>query len=216
MNFKDTIGIFPNAFTESECEALIHESEEAISSGAAWEGRNTTGEFGETGVSKFKKSTDYQIDMKSSLASLIIAKFNQYTDNYLGNFPVDVCDCCHSDTYSHQGVVSGKTHYPLLQIQKYDKGSGHYGTWHVEKENANTSIRQFVYILYLNTVDEGGETGFLFKEEGNDDFFKVKPSRGKLIIHPASWPYVHKGYMPITQDKYILTTWLQYITHTDP
>ena len=67
-----------------------------------------------------------------------------------------------------------------------------------------------VLILYLNDVKEGGETGFLFKEEGEDDFFKVKPEAGKLIIHPASWPYIHKGYMPKSDDKYILTTWLEF------
>ena len=31
---------------------------------------------------------------------------------------------------------------------------------------------------------------------------------GTLIIHPASWPFIHKGYMPLSSDKYILTTWL--------
>ena len=40
---------------------------------------------------------------------------------------------------------------------------------------------------------------------------KVKPEVGKLIIHPASWPYIHKGYMPESDDKYILTTWLCYV-----
>ena len=68
----------------------------------------------------------------------------------------------------------------------------------------------FVFIFYLNDVEEGGETGFLFKDEDTNDFFKVKPEAGKLIIHPASWPYIHKGYMPKSDDKYILTTWLLY------
>ncbi len=95
-------------------------------------------------------------------------------------------------------------------MQKYDQNSGHYNAWHLELEDANTMMRAFVFILYLNDVEVGGETGFLFKEEGEDDFFKVKPKAGKLIIHPASWPYVHKGYMPESSDKYILTTWLQF------
>ena len=77
-------------------------------------------------------------------------------------------------------------------------------------EDNTTMMRAFVFILYLNNVEVGGETGFLFKEEGQDDFFKVKPKAGRLIIHPASWPYIHKGFMPESSDKYILTTWLQF------
>mgnify|MGYP003644153600 CR=1 FL=1 len=207
MNFKDTIGIFPNAFSESECEALIYKSEEAVKLGTAWEGQAGDREFRGKELNEgneFKKSTDCQIDMRGSLASLVAARFNKYTNTYLNDFP-------HNATFDHNMVVDNKANYPMLQIQKYDKGSGHYNSWHVEISDAETALRQFVYILYLNTVDEGGETGFLFKEEGSDDFFKVKPSAGKLIIHPANWPYIHKGYMPITQDKYILTTWLQYI-----
>ena len=54
-------------------------------------------------------------------------------------------------------LVNDKSSYPLLQIQKYDhKGSGHYNAWHVEQEDLGTSNRLFVFILYLNDVEEGG------------------------------------------------------------
>tara|TARA_B100000674_G_scaffold17858_1_gene12722 strand:+ start:466 stop:1071 length:606 start_codon:yes stop_codon:yes gene_type:complete len=200
MKLKDTIGIFPNAFSEAECKSIIYKLEEGIKTGKAYEGMS-----GDGGVNVFKKSTDYNLlnEDDESLANLVMSRFNEYTDAYLNNYP-------HHNDYRHNMIVEDKTYYPLLQIQKYDKGSGHYNAWHVEKECVDTAIRQFVYILYLNNVEEGGETGFLFKEEGNDDYFKVKPNTGKLIIHPASWPYVHKGYMPESDDKYILTTWLQY------
>ena len=160
------------------------------------------------GVNEYKKSIDYNIlgqnnDLDDNLSKMVMDKFNLFTDKYLQDYP-------HVEEYRHGMIVEDKTGYPLLQIQKYEQNSGHYNAWHVEKENLDTSRRQFVYILYLNDVKKGGETGFLFKEEGSDDFFKVEPKVGKLIIHPASWPYVHKGYMPESDDKYILTTWLQY------
>ena len=81
----------------------------------------------------------------------------------------------------------------------------------MEEYGPATMDRLFVFILYLNDVKKGGETAFYFKEEGEDDYFKVKPEQGKLIIHPASWPYVHKGCMPESSDKYILTAWSCYI-----
>jgi hypothetical protein len=203
MKFKDTIGIFDNVFTKDECNALMDRFETAHKEGLSYEGKS-----GGTGVNKFKKSNDYNIlgtgnDVDISLSDLVMAKFNSSIDNYLSTFP-------YRENYNHNRLVYGNTYYPLLQMQKYDKGKGHYNAWHVEVEGTGSMMRAFVFILYLNDVSEGGETGFLFKEEGEDDFFKVKPKQGTLIIHPASWPYIHKGYMPKSSDKYILTTWLQY------
>jgi len=201
MKFKDTIGVYKKAFTPFECQLLIDRFETVHNEGLSYKGMS-----GDGGINEYKKSNDYNIlnqnnTSDDNLSNFVMERFNQYTDTYLNNFP-------HHDLYRHNMIVEDKTYYPLLQIQKYDQNSGHYNAWHVEKENLNTSCRQFVYILYLNDVNVGGETGFLFKE--GKDFYKVKPSLGKLIIHPASWPYIHKGYMPESDDKYILTTWLQY------
>ena len=203
MKFKDTIGIYDNVFTSEECKSLINRFEDAHKEGLSYQGMS-----GDGGVNEYKKSNDYNIlDTGQSedvpLGNLVLNKFNETLDNYLQNYP-------HNDVYDHHRLVIDKTYYPLLQIQKYDQNSGHYNAWHIEKEDHTTMMRMFVFILYLNDVEKGGETGFLFKEEGQDDFFKVKPKAGKLIIHPASWPYIHKGYMPESDDKYILTTWLQF------
>jgi|TARA_R110000803_G_scaffold102371_2_gene170449 hypothetical protein len=203
MKFKDTIGIYNNAFSKEECGVLIEQFEKAN-----LEGTTYTGKSGD-GVDEYKKSNDFNLlssnnTINKSLSDLVMEKFNHYLSNhYLENYP-------HSDEFNHHRIVNGKTYYPLLQMQKYDQNSGHYNTWHTEKEDLRTSDRMFVFILYLNDVVKGGETGFLFKEEGDDNFFRVKPQTGKLIIHPSSWPYIHKGYMPESDDKYILTTWLLY------
>tara|TARA_B100002019_G_scaffold48476_1_gene41064 strand:+ start:518 stop:1126 length:609 start_codon:yes stop_codon:yes gene_type:complete len=198
MKIKDAIGIFDNVFTEAECKDLINILEEAKINGETYKG-----ESGQGGDTQIKKSTDFNILLNkkySYASSSVMGKFNNTLSNeYLDNFPG-------VEDYYHHRIVNGKTYYPLLQIQKYDKGSGHYNTWHVEQEDLRTSERVFVFILYLNDVEEGGETGFLIKEDG--EYIKVKPKTGRLIIHPASWPFVHKGFKPESSDKYILTTWL--------
>ena len=198
MEIKEVIGIFDNVFTPIECKNIIEKLEKAIVSGESY-----TGESGAGGDSSVKKSTDYNLlkNVKDKFtAQLIMGKFNDTLSNkYLDNFPG-------IEDYTHHRIVNQKTFYPLLQIQKYDKMSGHYNAWHVEQEDLNSSSRAFVFILYLNDVKKGGETGFLFKENGK--YFKVQPKVGRLIIHPASWPFIHKGYMPESSDKYILTTWL--------
>jgi hypothetical protein len=85
------------------------------------------------------------------------------------------------------------------QIQKYIKGDGFY-KWHIDFAIENkTSCRIVTFLFYLNDVEEGGETFFY---NG-----KVKPEAGKLILFPATWTYNHKGNMPISNDKYIVTGW---------
>jgi len=86
------------------------------------------------------------------------------------------------------------------QIQKYDKNNGIY-QWHNDYTILNSkSSRILTFIWYLNDVDEGGETCFIFG--------KIKPKQGKLLIFPSTWNYPHKGNIPVSNDKYIITGWI--------
>jgi hypothetical protein len=51
----------------------------------------------------------------------------------------------------------------------------------------------------LNDVQDGGETIFMN--------CKIKPKKGRLLIFPSTWTYIHGGNIPISNDKYILTGW---------
>lgn len=56
-------------------------------------------------------------------------------------------------------------------------------------------------IVYLNDVDEGGETWF-------DKFnLSIKPEAGKLILFPSNYAYTHQAMPPISGKKYILVSW---------
>ena len=55
--------------------------------------------------------------------------------------------------------------------------------------------------LYLNTIDEAGETEFLYMSR------RVNAVAGRLIIFPAGYTHTHRGNPPIGQDKYIATSW---------
>jgi hypothetical protein len=86
------------------------------------------------------------------------------------------------------------------QIQKYNKKTGFY-KWHHDSMNDNNfGQRLLTYIWYLNDVNEGGETFFL---NG-----KIIPKKGKFLLFPATWTYLHKGNVPLSNDKYIITGWL--------
>jgi hypothetical protein len=84
-------------------------------------------------------------------------------------------------------------------IQKYNKNEGFYNWHHDFLINQNYDSRILTFIWYLNDVDEGGETFFLHG--------KIKPKKGKFVLFPATWTYLHKGNIPISHDKYIVTGW---------
>lgn len=87
------------------------------------------------------------------------------------------------------------------QIQRYRKGEGFYRN-HVDSDPETQPHRILACVLYLNTVEEGGETQFLHHG------ISVKPVQGDMTVFPANWLYPHEGRVPISEDKIILTTFI--------
>ncbi len=87
-------------------------------------------------------------------------------------------------------------------IGRYKAGEGKYD-WHVDDSDPREMIkRRLSAVLYLNDVELGGETEFLHQQ------VKVKPECGKIVLFPGAWTHVHRGCMPISGDKYIITTFM--------
>ena len=61
-------------------------------------------------------------------------------------------------------------------------------------------------IVYLNDDFVGGETEFPVLGD------KVKPKKGKLLVFPPMWNYLHRGNPPLKPGyaKYFLMTYLNY------
>jgi len=93
-------------------------------------------------------------------------------------------------------------HFTDLKIQKTLPTEG-YHIWHVEHTKGyENEKRAFVFSIYLNDVEEGGETEFLHYSK------RVKPKKGRIVIWPAGFPYLHRGNPPLSGEKYIVTSWL--------
>ena len=88
-----------------------------------------------------------------------------------------------------------------FNIQKYTSG-GHFAKIHTEKFSIGTLHRVFAWMIYLNDVDDGGETNFLHYD------LKVKPETGKILIWPAEWTHAHSGEILNSGFKYIVTGWM--------
>jgi hypothetical protein len=94
-----------------------------------------------------------------------------------------------------------------FKLCKYEKNNG-FEKWHADSLTRDTVLmlkqyRLLGFIWYLNDVDVGGETEFLYKG-------KIKPTTGKLLLFPSTWNYIHRGNIPISCDKYIIVGWIGY------
>tara|TARA_Y100001951_G_C11247713_1_gene244432 strand:- start:348 stop:887 length:540 start_codon:yes stop_codon:yes gene_type:complete len=88
-------------------------------------------------------------------------------------------------------------------IQHYKKGGG-YKKLHYERSNLETARRQLVYMLYCNTLKNGG-TEFPLQNT------TLQATKGKLIIWPSDFTHPHKGVISHTEEKYIVTGWFEII-----
>lgn len=95
-----------------------------------------------------------------------------------------------------------------INAQKYVKQSGGYPYWHSEvypQAGHNDALhRIMLFMFYLNDVEEGGETEFYYQN------LKVKPKAGRMVIAPAYFTHTHRGNVPVSNDKYILTSWVLF------
>ena len=82
------------------------------------------------------------------------------------------------------------------QIQETKPG-GFY-TWHHDQIGSRT----LTFIWYLNNIVEDGYTEF-------NTGLKIQPEMGKIVIFPGLWPWVHRGYPPKSENKYICTGWIR-------
>lgn len=93
--------------------------------------------------------------------------------------------------------------YNDLKVQKTMPTQG-YHIWHPEVGNRASGSRLLLVIGYLNDVEEGGETEFLYQS------LRVKPKKGTIIICPTGFTHTHRGNPPLNSSKYIINGWIEF------
>lgn len=91
-----------------------------------------------------------------------------------------------------------------FQLQRYAKNEGFY-TRHVDSNPYGATERVLACVIYLNAVEEGGETSFPLHD------VSVEPRAGRLILFPATWTHPHESCVPVSDDKYIISTFITVI-----
>jgi hypothetical protein len=187
------VGVYDGYFSPMFCDSLIKYFE--------WcSGNNKT--FGRPDQESIKKDD-------STLLNPIYTNEIDYSVNHLSGFMEEFnsvfwgeCYKHYTDTYSV--LANYETHTIFTYKVQKTKPSGGYHIWHCEGGEKQHSRRCGVYILYLNDIEEGGETEFLYLSK------RVKPKQGRLVIFPPNYPWAHRGNPPLTGDKYIMTGWMEF------
>lgn len=115
-------------------------------------------------------------------------------------------DECYPAYVSRFSVLDGMSRHGIFtyKIQKTEPTQG-YHVWHCEVDAYDRARRLGTYILYLNDVEEGGETEFLYLSR------RIKPKTGRLVIFPSGYVHTHRGNPPLSGTKYIMTGWLEFM-----
>jgi hypothetical protein len=156
------------------------------------------GNNGDTSLS-YKKSTDITFSpeylnnpiwnpLLSQVVDIIIKNQNNYID-------------IHSLAMSKVDSFQMST---LFNMQRYNPGEG-FNEWHCERASNKFGHRILVWMIYLNTITDKGETEFYYQHHSEP------AEAGKLIIWPSDWTYLHRGVVSPSQTKYILTGWFNML-----
>ncbi len=127
-----------------------------------------------------------------------------YLNVELGSYFKKISNFLTTKYFEKYNVLQALEGYAIYDV-KYQKtlpGQGfHY--FHYETILRRYNERRLVIQLYLNDVEEGGETEFLYYSK------RFKPQKGRFLIYPATFTHAHRGNSPLSGPKYIINSWVE-------
>lgn len=190
---KDFILDYPNFLTPEECQGYIEYYDKMQDAGFVYDRQETdnTDESYVSGTSLYVHDINsLRVHNTGPVSRHFIKKFWETAyPLYTKKFSVI------NNSYRH------KIYH--LKIQKNEPGEA-YHVWHYETQGKDNCFRILNFICYLNTVEEGGETEFLYYPK------RIKPEVGKLLVMPAGFTHTHRGNQPFNKNKYIITGWVEF------
>jgi hypothetical protein len=190
---NDFIGVYDDVFSPMYCDQLIDYYEWCNKNNRTWRREETESQKndGATGLSPLNHS---DIEFCSNNLGGYIDEFNR-----------GFWDTCYADYIKQFSVLGGYDRHTIhsYKVQKTLPGEG-YHIWHCENGEKHNNNRIGVYILYLNDVEAGGETEFLYMSR------RVEAKKGRLVIFPPNYPWAHRGNPPLSGEKYIMTGWIEF------
>ena len=180
------IKTYPKMFSKEECAGLI-EWFEVLDESKQLVQTKLKGhrEFDEVNLNDFREqSLKVQLD--------VYKRFDDILEKYK------------QDVRVHKKALPEKSAWEEIRIKRYRAGRGNFLD-HVDVGDYISARRFLVFFVYLNNVTEGGETEFPTFD------LQVSPECGTILVFPATWTFLHRGNVPISNDKYILGSYKHYV-----
>jgi hypothetical protein len=113
-------------------------------------------------------------------------------------------------THNLQDTQYPKTYgYEAFRMKRYLPNGRDEFALHTDV-GSHASARRFVsFLLYLNTVEVGGETQFGPHQE--HPLVTIPAVTGRLLMFPPLWTHPHWGCKVTSGPKYILSSYLHYL-----
>jgi len=182
---------FPGLLSHSLCKELLHQFKQDKTKGA---GKVFT-QQGDHVVNDDKVSVELIVEPKGEWAELHAKLHERVTLavlDYVSAAP---------------GLQVAPVWWSDYKIKRYLKGKGHF-KWHFDAGGVKTFHQQIAIIVYLNTVTSGGTTNFFHQQ------LAVQPRAGDAILFPPFWTHLHCGEVPLSDDKYIITSFVSFDLET--
>ena len=192
MKLEKDIAVFEGVMTPDECQMLIDYYSKMDEMNLSYKRLDLR-----DGVSHQKKDTAIFLLEENALRLSSGTGFLRF---FLDRFW-----SCWSEYTDHYSVLQevANQQIRMIKLQKTLPGEG-YHQWHFESDNIDRAGRICAWGLYLNTVEQGGETEWLYQS------VRVPAVQGTLTIWPAAFTHTHRGNPPLSGEKYLLTGWVEF------
>jgi hypothetical protein len=91
-----------------------------------------------------------------------------------------------------------------FRMKKYNVQEDESFPMHVDVSSPESAGRYLGALFYVNSVEEGGETVY------PDYDLTIPAVSGSILLFPPMWMFPHEGRMPVSNSKYIISTYFVY------
>lgn len=179
---EDFFGIYDGALSPEFCRDVIERFEN--------DPRKLKGKVGEGAYRpEFKGTTEIDFVETPEGWEDVVASVTRNLQHHLRLYMQKWARAFQSVELSHEG----------FRMARYDPGQQF--SWH--SDNIGSTVTRVITAQwFLNTVEEGGATEFLWQGRA------VEPREGRLMLAPVGWTFYHRGAPPHSGPKYIMITQL--------
>lgn len=185
MDLKDYIRVYPDSLDANVCKNILE---------------------------AYKKDTpiNYDQTMVKFDCVNITEEADKDPNNHWASIHNEILYCLQAVGKRYMSDLQCEKYWPqrnsLEQIKLiHYRANEHFFNDHVDVGEHDSARRFLAFFIYLNDVEEGGETNFGLLDH------KVSAKQGSVLCFPPTWQYPHAGLTPVSNDKYVLTTYLHYL-----